>query len=145
VAITGFLYGSFFQNCCKKLVNCETDIIRVTLHTASYVPQQDTHDFVDDLTNEVVGTGYTAGGLQLTPCTLTYTAATNKLKMTAPNVSWANSTITASVVVVSDRQSGVNSTSPLILYQVSDTPIVSSGGPFDIQWNASGLWELTVS
>lgn len=41
--------------------------LTLTLHTSTYVPDRSTHDFVDDLTNELsTGGGYTQGGTTLT-------------------------------------------------------------------------------
>jgi hypothetical protein len=54
----------------------DSDAITVTLHTASYTPNLDTHAYVSDLTNELAaGSGYTTGGVALTSLTRTYTAA----------------------------------------------------------------------
>jgi hypothetical protein len=55
----------------------DSDDLRVTLHTSSYTPNLDTHDYVDDLTNELgTADGYTAGGVTLGgPPTRAYTAA----------------------------------------------------------------------
>jgi hypothetical protein len=60
----------------NKAIDWDSDNLRWTLHTATYTPNQDTHDFVDDLTNEL-GTsgGYTVGGIALATPTSTYTAA----------------------------------------------------------------------
>jgi len=41
------------------------------LTTSSYSPAKDTHDFKDYVTNEVTGTGYSAGGATLGSKTLT--------------------------------------------------------------------------
>jgi hypothetical protein len=45
-------------------VDWDTHDLRVTLHSASYTPDLDAHDYVADLTNELAtGGGYTSGGL----------------------------------------------------------------------------------
>lgn len=36
--------------------------LKMALVTALYTPDQNLHDFFNDITNEVIGTGYTAGG-----------------------------------------------------------------------------------
>ena len=60
----------------NKEVDWNSDDIRLTLHTSSYTPNLDTHDYVDDLTNELsTANGYTNGGLALTTEAITYTAA----------------------------------------------------------------------
>ncbi len=51
----------------NKEIDWDTDDLRLTLHTATYAPNLDLHDYVDDLTNELAtGGGYTAGGLAVT-------------------------------------------------------------------------------
>jgi hypothetical protein len=52
-----------------------SDTLKARLHTASYVPNLDTDETIADLTNEVTGTGYTAGGVALASKTVTATAA----------------------------------------------------------------------
>lgn len=52
-----------------------SDTIKCSLHTSTYSPNLDTHETFADVTNEVSGTGYTAGGVTLGSKTITYTAA----------------------------------------------------------------------
>jgi hypothetical protein len=52
-----------------------SDTIKAMLCTSSYAPDQSAHVFKSSVTNEVTGTGYTAGGATLGSKTLTYTAA----------------------------------------------------------------------
>src|SRR5262245_47700718 len=52
-----------------------SDTIKCALTNASHTPNLDTHELFSDLTNEVSGTGYTAGGATLGSKTITYTAA----------------------------------------------------------------------
>lgn len=52
-----------------------SDTIKVMLTTNAYTPNLDTHETKADVTNEVVGTGYTARGATLGSKTIAYTAA----------------------------------------------------------------------
>ncbi|RJQ04811.1 MAG: hypothetical protein C4551_10045 [Bacillota bacterium] len=145
MAVVGALFGKVFLAAFNKEIDWLDDAIHCTLHTSLYVPDQDVHDYVDDLSNEHAASGnYATGGVQLAGKTITYTGATNKITMDANDAVWAASTITARVAVVSDRQTGVAGTSPLIAYQQSDADISSNNGEFRVQWNASGLCEITV-
>jgi hypothetical protein len=51
---------------------------KTMLTTVTYVPNQDTHDFKDDVTNEITGTGYTAGGVAISPLTSLYTGISDQ-------------------------------------------------------------------
>lgn len=144
MAVTGKLYGKVFTALWNKEIDFDTDVIKVMLTTSSYTPDQDVHDYKDDVTNEVSGTGYTAGGATLASKTVTYTGATNKHVLDAADTQWATSTITARNAVIYDDSPATNATKPLIGYQSSDVDIVSSGGNFDIVWNAGGIVEITV-
>jgi hypothetical protein len=69
------LYGTFLENEKKAAYNLATDSLKMALVTSTYSPNFDTHALYSDLTNEVVGTGYTAGGATLAGLSLTRTAA----------------------------------------------------------------------
>jgi hypothetical protein len=145
VAVTAKLYGKLFTALWNKEVDYDTASIKVALTTSIYTPDQDVHDYFNDVTNEVVGAGYSAGGVALGGKTVTYTAGTNKHTLDATDASWAAATITARTAVVYDAQTGVASTSPLICYQQETGDVVSSGGTFEVVWNASGIVEVTVA
>lgn len=52
-----------------------SDTLKCMLLTNAYTPNLDTHKYKSDLTNEISGTGYTAGGATLGSPALTYTPA----------------------------------------------------------------------
>ena len=69
------VYANLYDQAFSGKVNYAADSIKMALLTSTYVPNLATHTFFSDLTNEVSGTGYTAGGLALTTKTHTVTAA----------------------------------------------------------------------
>lgn len=144
MAVTGKLYGLVFTQAFNKEIDLDTDVIKVALTTSAYTPDQDAHNFFNDVTNEVVGTGYTATGATLANKTITYTAGTNKWVFDADDATWTTSTITARTAVVYDSSPGSDATRPLICYQQSDADIISTAGTFTVAWNASGIVEITV-
>ncbi|KKN26268.1 hypothetical protein LCGC14_0876430 [marine sediment metagenome] len=143
--VTAKIFGLLFTALWNKEIDFDTDIIKVMLTTSTYVPNQDTHDYKDDVTNEVVGTGYVATGETLASKTVTYTAGTNKHVLDAADVTWAASTITARIAVIYDSTPATDPTRPLMSYQDFISDQSSSGGDFTIQWNASGIIEITVA
>lgn len=143
-------YGLGLQSFCNKLINFTSDTIKIALTTSSYVPDQDVHEFFDDITNEIVATGYTAGGVTLVSPTLTYTGATNVLKLSANNVILPLSGIVVMRnVILYDSTPGSAATNPLIGYGVfltDGTPadITIVDGNLTINWDANGILKLTA-
>jgi hypothetical protein len=64
------------------------------LVTSSYTEDRGTHSKRSSVTNEVSGTGYTAGGVALS-LTASLNTSTHILTLTIPTATWASSTITA--------------------------------------------------
>ena len=142
--VSANLYGSFPAKLANAEVDWDTHTIKVALTTSSYTPNQDTHDYFDDITNQVSGAGYTSGGETLASKTVSYDSATNKTTFDAADVTWSASTITARYAIIY-RDTGSAATSPLIGYVNFDGDVISSGGDFTIQWAAGGIFTITVS
>lgn len=58
------MFASAFLKTLNKEIDFDTDTIKAMLCAAGYTPDLDAHDYKNDVTNEVTGTGYTAGGLR---------------------------------------------------------------------------------
>lgn len=143
MAVTVAAYGLAQQSLVNGEIDFDTDTIKVALCTSTYTPNQDTHDYFNDVTNEVTGTGYTAGGQTLTGKSVTYTSGTNTLTLDCADPSWTSSTITARYAVFY-KSTGTASTSPLICYWNFGADAVSSSATFTLQINASGLLTLST-
>lgn len=140
------LYGQFVQAAFNKEVDWDSDTIKVALVTNAYTPDQDAHNYFDDVVaNEVTGTGYTAGGATLANKTNTYDSATNVIKLDADDVTWASSTITARYAVIYDATPATNATRPLIGYVDFGSDQSSSNGNFTITWDSTGIVRVTVA
>lgn len=135
------IYNSFKKKIMDGSIDLDTDTIKVALVTSSYTPDQDLHDFFDDVTNEVSGTGYSAGGASLANKAVTQDNTNNKGVFDADDVTWSTSTITARGAVLY-KSTGTASTSALICYIDFGSDKSSAGGNFTIQWNASGILTL---
>lgn len=140
------LYGQFLQQALNKEVDWDTDTIKVALLSNAYAPDQDAHNYFDDVVaHEVTGTGYTAGGLTLANKTNTYNSATNVIVLDADDVTWSASTITARYAVVYDATPATNATKPLIGYVDFGSDQSSSNGNFTITWDSTGIVRITVA
>lgn len=146
MAVTAKLYGSVIAKVFNKEIDYDTDTIKVALLGSGYTPDQDVHDYFNDVSaQEVTGTGYTAGGATLASKTVTYTAGSNKTVFDAADTSWASSTISANYAVVY-CSTGTASTSPLIAYVDFGGAVSSTASTFQITWDATdGVFQITVS
>lgn len=96
MAVSIWKYGKTYANLLGGEVAGDTfavdylsDTIKCRLHTATYTPNLDTHETIADLTNEVTGTGYSAGGVTLASKTITYTAANSWATTWAASTAYA--------------------------------------------------------
>lgn len=132
------IYNSFKRDIMNGGIDLDTDTIKVALVTSTYTPDQDAHDNFDDITNEVSGTGYSAGGASLANKAVTADNTDNEGVFDADDVTWSSSTITARGAVLY-KSTGTASTSKLICYLDFGSDKVSTSGNFTIQWNAEGI------
>lgn len=146
MAVTAYLYGKALEHAFSKRINWAADTIKVALVGGTYTPNQDAHDYFDDVVaHEVSGPGYTAGGATLSAKTINYNGTTNTLTLDDTNdVVWSNSTLTARYAIIYGS-TGTAATSPLIGYIDFGENKVSEAGNFTIVWNANGVLTATVS
>lgn len=139
--MANIIFNSFKRDIMNGSIDLDTDTIKVALVTSSYTPDQDAHDNFDDVTNEVSGTGYTAGGAALGSKTVTVDNTDNEGVFDAADTVWTTSTITARGAVLY-KDTGTASTSKLICYFDFSSDQISSSGDFTIAWNAEGIINL---
>jgi len=118
----------------------EAETHKVLMTTDTFAPNFDTMDFRDDVTNEVTGTGYTAGGATIT--TTQVTLAAGLLTYDADDVSWASSTIANAMCAVGYFNVGSAATDQLVWLSDFVNAASSSNGTFTVQWAAGGI--LTI-
>lgn len=145
MAVTAFIYARFFISALNEEVNLTggTDDVYAALTTSTYTPDQDTHDYFSDITNEVSGTGYTAGGAQLASDDFTQSA--NVLKWDSADPSWTTASFTARYAVYYAKLGGASTADPLISYVNFGADETVSAGTFTIVHNASGILTVTAA
>lgn len=109
----------------------KTDTFYVMLVTSAYNPNQGTHSKRSDVTNEVVGAGYTAGGQAIVP-TFTRDTATHRLRIVFPPAIWANSTINAHRAVYYKRRGGAAAADELVAQDDFGIDVASAGAAFTV-------------
>ncbi len=116
-----------------------TGTIQYSLHTATYVPDVDVHDFFNDATNEVTGTNYTANGVTLGTKTVTYDTATDESRLDAADAVWTTATIASIRYGIAwENTAGASTTDPLIGYHDLGAQSVTAA-TFTVQFAADGV------
>lgn len=123
-------------------INLKTDTIKIALCTSSYTPDIDAHEFFDDITNEVTGSGYTAGGATLT-VTTSKDETDNEGVFDAADVSWTIAGSFSARYAIIYKSTGTASTSPLICYLDFGTDKNVDNEVFQLTFNAEGILNLT--
>ena len=142
MAASGKLYPMVFQSAFQKLIDIDTDTIKVALMSA--YTYADTHQFWSEVKaagTESTDPDYTAGGVTL--ASVTWTRSGLVYTFDAADVSWA-STVDAKYAVIYDATPGTDATRPVIGYINLDGAAGTVAVP-GIAWNSSGIITFTAS
>lgn len=107
---------------------------KILIVSTSYTFNRFNQTWLSDITGEVTGTNYTAGGKAILP-TYVRSTANDNWAVTWPEVTWPSSAITGAGAIIY-RNTGTPSTSPLLAYNNFDGSVftsITSGEPFRIQ------------
>lgn len=129
--MAGYCYDSYLDDVFHNNID-DADTFYVMLVTSAYTPNQATHTKRSDITNEVTGTGYTAGGQAIVP-TFTKDTTTHKEVIVWPQVTWPSSTITARRAVYYKRRGGASSADELVGQDDFGADVTTAAGTFTLQ------------
>jgi len=141
MAVTGKLYLGFLQKLIQGshiFSDGDNTTYKVSLHTSSYNPNQDTHFVKTDLSNEVTnGSGYTTGGGQITIGTTSFDTTNEIVAVPFVNTTFTTITKTFRYGVV------YNTTNDYLVgyidFGVDQSP---SAENYVIVWNTEGFFDL---
>ena len=88
------VYTSFYRDLLKGDIDLDTATVKAMLTTNSYTENKD-HARRSEVTNEITATGYTAGGVTITPVVSAVDTTNDRVTLTLPAASWAGFTGTA--------------------------------------------------
>lgn len=153
MAVTTSWYAPAFISAFSGTINFTSETkINAVLTTVTYAPNQDTHDFHSDITNQLsTANGYTAEdgsdtGLTLTSTTVTNTNNVVTLDTIDPAWTATGAGFTARILVLTDVQSGVSATDPLILWSdFGANETASGGGTFTYVVAGTGWATITAA
>ena len=130
--MASLIYDSFFYDLAVNNIKTTVDTFKLMLVTSTYAPNKGTHAKRSDVTNEVSGTGYTAGG-QTVALTTTNDTTNHRLDITIGSpAGWTSSTITARAGVVYKSRGGASSADELVCYLDFLADITSTAGTFSV-------------
>ena len=122
-------YDSTFDDVLKGNIAFASDSFKAMLVTSAYTPDKAAHTKRSNVSNEVTGTGYTAGGAAVT-ATISKDTTNHRNDVTFSAPSWASATITARGMVIYKARGGAASADELISYVDFGADITSTGGTF---------------
>lgn len=134
--MASLIFNRALEQWAKGTIDFDTDTFKVMLTTSSYSENKDTHDYRDDVTNEVTGTGYTAGGNTVT-VTVTLDTANDRVDISLGGTTWTTSTITARKAVYYKSRGGASSADEVVAVNDFGSDVITSGGTFTL--NASTM------
>ena len=129
--MASLIYDSCLRDLQIGAIDSDADTFKAMLVTSSYTANKGTHAKRSDITNEVTGTGYTAGGVTCA-CTPALNTTAHTMVLTFAAVSWATSTITARGMVIYKSRGGASSADELVGYLDFGSNISSAGGTFSV-------------
>lgn len=141
ITVTAFPLG--WMQCMKTGIDMDAATWKLALATSTYTPAIDTHDFYDDLTNELAtANGYTAGGVTLASPAITYDTASDQVRLDFTDPSWTfSASVTWRYGVAYIDTAGAASTDPLmLLLDWGSSQTVS--GVYTVTLDATGLYAI---
>lgn len=130
--MASLIYNSFIRDVLTGAVDMDTDTFKVMLTTSGYTENKDTHAKRSDVTSEVTGTGYTAGGASTTVTVAAVDTTNDRVEVTIGAASWSTSTITARKAVIYKARGGANTADELVAVIDFGADVVSSAGTFTL-------------
>ena len=125
------VYSEGLEALCRGAIDYDTDTFKVMLTTSTYTENKDTHDFRDDVTNEVSGTGYTGGGNTVT-FSVTEDDANDRVEVSLGGTTWPGSTITARKAVYYKSRGGASSADELVACIDFGSDVSTTAGTFTL-------------
>lgn len=122
-----------------RVVDFDTDTIKIMLVTAAYTPSASGHAAKNSITNEVTGTGYTAGGATLASPSVVDVGGV--ITFDANDITWSQNALgfTDARYAILYKDTGTAATSTLIGYLDFGADKGNVAGDFILQFSASGI------
>ena len=130
--MASLIYNSALRDEAVGSIDYDTDTFKVMLTTSAYTENKDTHTKRSDVTNEVSGTGYTAGGNTVTVTVAAVDTVNDRVDITLGGTTWPTSTITARKAVYYKSRGGASTADELIAVVDFTSDVTSTGATFTL-------------
>ena len=125
-----FMFNSALRDEAVGALDYDTDTFGVILLTNAAAPNKDTWTKRSDITNEVVGTGYTAGGATVAVSVGAVDTANDRVDISLGGNAWANASITARYAIYFKERGGAATADELVACNDFGADITSTGAAF---------------
>lgn len=144
MAETLSLYKPFMRTLLNKELDLDSDDIRVMLVSAGYTPDTSAHAYKSDITSEITGTGYTAGGAALPNKSFSIEDGVGVFK--ADNVMWPELTTAQDIRygIIYDNTPEEDTAKPLVAYIDFEEAFAVLHADFEVIWSSSGIMRVTA-
>jgi len=142
MAFASGLYVATHRDALKNVIALDLTSAahKIAMYTNTLTPNFDADPSSYSATNEVTGTGYTAGGNTIASPTLT--GSSGNLTFDAADSAWSSSTIANArgAVLYAD---GLSPKANIVAVNFG-ADYSTTAGTFTIQWNASGIYVIDL-
>lgn len=129
--MASLIYNSALDDLVRGNIDADTDTFKVMLTTNSYTPDKDADLKRSAVTNEVSGTGYSAGGNTAT-VSVTKDTANDRIDITLGGTTWPASTLTGRRAVYYKSRGGASSADELVAVIDFGADVSTTAGTFTL-------------
>lgn len=129
--MASLVYNSCIRDAVVGSIDFDTDTFKMMLVTSTYSASK-SHSKRSDITNEVTGVGYTAGGNACSVSVAAVDNVNNDVEISFTVTSWTSATITARAGVIYKSRGGLASFDELVGYVDFLSDISSTNGTFAV-------------
>lgn len=130
--MASFPFNSAVRDEATGAIDYDTDSFKVMLLTSAATPNKDTWSKRSDVTNEVVGSGYTAGGAAVTVTVPAMDTVNDRLDISLGGNAWANASITARYAVYYKSRGGAATADELVAVNDFGADVTSTAAAFTL-------------
>lgn len=132
--MASLVYDSYLDDLQKGNIIPNSDTFYLMLVTG-YTANKGTHAKRSDVTGEITGTGYTAGG-SATTATVSLDTTNHRSDVTFGSVSWSTATISASGGVIYKHRGGASSADNLVAFVDFGGTVSSTAATFAVTFSS---------